>query len=118
MSRAEPAPDAGAESDRNAGVAQPDAGDADAPVDDADELLGADLPRGTGDSVGGLMLDLVGRVPDAGDFVEVDGFRLTALDVRGRRIGRVRSEATGPPATERHAGAEGERAGGANHNGN
>ena len=37
MSRAEPAPDAGAESDRNAGVAQPDAGDADAPVDDADE---------------------------------------------------------------------------------
>ena len=37
MSRAEPAPDAGAEADRNAGVAQPDAGDADAPVDDADE---------------------------------------------------------------------------------
>ena len=87
-------------------------------VDDADELLGADLPRGTWDTVGGLMLDLVGRVPDAGDFVEVDGFRLTALDVRGRRIGRVRIEATGPPATERHAGAEGERAGGANHNGN
>ena len=87
-------------------------------VDDADELLGADLPRGTWDTVGGLMLDLVGRVPDAGDFVEVDGLPLTALDVRGRRIGRGRIEATGPPATERHAGAEGERAGGANHNGN
>jgi hypothetical protein len=38
------------------------------------------------------MLDLVGRVPDPGDSVEVDGFRLTALDVRGRRIGRVRIE--------------------------
>ena len=65
-------------------------------VDDADELLGADLPHGTWDTVGGLMLDLVGRVPDNGDSVEVDGFRLTAVDVRGRRIGRVRIERTRP----------------------
>jgi CBS domain containing-hemolysin-like protein len=64
-------------------------------VDDADRLLGAELPRGPWDTVGGLMLDLVGRVPDAGDSVEADGFRLTALDVRGRRIGRVRIEPTG-----------------------
>ena len=61
-------------------------------VDDADELLGAELPQGPWDTVGGLMLDLVGRVPDEGDSVEVDGFRLTALEVRGRRIGRVRIE--------------------------
>jgi CBS domain containing-hemolysin-like protein len=64
-------------------------------VDDADELLDAELPQGTWDTVGGLMLDLAGRVPDPGDSVEVDGFRLTALDVRGRRIERVRIEATG-----------------------
>ena len=63
-------------------------------VDDADELLGAELPQGPWDTVGGLMLDLVGRVPDVGDSVEVDGFRLTALEVRGRRIGRVRIEPT------------------------
>jgi CBS domain containing-hemolysin-like protein len=61
-------------------------------VDDADELLGAELPQGAWDTVGGLMLGLVGRVPDVGDSVEVDGFRLTALEVRGRRIGRVRIE--------------------------
>jgi CBS domain containing-hemolysin-like protein len=61
-------------------------------VDDADELLGADLPHGTWDTVGGLMLDLVGRVPAQGDSVEVDGFRLTALEVRGRRIEKVRIE--------------------------
>jgi CBS domain containing-hemolysin-like protein len=42
------------------------------------------------------MLDLAGRVPDEGDSVEVDGFRLTALEVRGRRIGRIRIEPTGP----------------------
>ena len=65
-------------------------------VDDADDLLDAQLPHGPWDTVGGLMLDLVGRVPDPGDSVEVDGFRLTAVDVRGRRIGRVRIEPTGP----------------------
>ncbi len=65
-------------------------------VDDADELLGAELPHGAWDTVGGLMLDVAGRVPDVGDSVEVDGFRLTALEVRGRRIGRVRIEPTGP----------------------
>ena len=63
-------------------------------MDDADELLGAELPHGTWDTVGGLMLDLLGRVPDPGDSVEVDGFRLTAVDVRGRRIERVRIEPT------------------------
>jgi putative hemolysin len=65
-------------------------------VDDADDLLDAELPQGGWDTVGGLMLDLVGRVPDNGDSVEVDGFRLTALEVRGRRIGRVRIERTVP----------------------
>ncbi len=64
-------------------------------VDDAEELLDAELPHGTWDTVGGLMLDLMGRVPQAGDSVEADGFRLTAVDVRGRRIGRVRIEPTG-----------------------
>jgi CBS domain containing-hemolysin-like protein len=67
-------------------------------VDDADELLGAELPHGPWDTVGGLMLDLAGRVPSQGDSVEVDGFRLTAVDVRGRRIGRVRIEPTGARA--------------------
>jgi len=64
-------------------------------VDDADDLLGSELPQGPWDTVGGLMLDLVGRVPDEGDSVEVDGFRLTALNVRGRRIGRVLIEPNG-----------------------
>jgi putative hemolysin len=84
-------------------------------VDDADDLLGADLPQGPWDTVGGLMLDLIGRVPNAGDSVEVDGFRLTALDVRGRRIGRIRIEATGRRSDfedgEDKGGAGGERAG-------
>jgi CBS domain containing-hemolysin-like protein len=92
-------------------------------VDDAGDLLGAELPHGPWDTVGGLMLDLVGRVPEAGDSVEADGFRLTALDVRGRRIGRVRIEPTGEP-DEGEAGQNGGpvvdagRAGDASHAGN
>jgi len=81
-------------------------------VDDAEELLGAELPRGTWDTVGGLMLDLMGRVPQAGDSVEADGLRLTAVDVRGRRIGRVRIEPTGvqtaDAATDARSGGDGQ----------
>jgi putative hemolysin len=63
-------------------------------VDDADDLLDAELPKGAWDTVGGLMMDLVGRVPDSGEVVESDGFRFTALEVRGRRIGRIKIERT------------------------
>jgi CBS domain containing-hemolysin-like protein len=93
-------------------------------VDDAGELLGAELPHGPWDTVGGLMLDIVGRVPAAGDSVAADGFRLTALDVRGRRIGRVRIEPTGGPDEDDAPSASGAavvdapRAGDASHSGN
>jgi CBS domain containing-hemolysin-like protein len=93
-------------------------------VDDADELLGAELPQGPWDTVGGLILDLVGRIPKAGDAVEVDGFRLTTLDVQGRRIGRVKIEPTGgrhdgEAAAEGSADAvaDAEHAGDASHTG-
>jgi len=90
-------------------------------VDDAEELLAAELPHGTWDTVGGLMLDLMGRVPQAGDSVEADGFRLTAVDVRGRRIGRVRIEPTGAAQTADAAtdarGAGGAGQGGVSHHG-
>ncbi len=62
------------------------------PLGEADELLGAELPEGSWDTVGGLMLDLAGRVPEEGEAVEVNGFRLVAERVQGRRIGRIRIE--------------------------
>jgi CBS domain containing-hemolysin-like protein len=58
------------------------------------------------------MLDLAGRVPDPGDSVDIDGFRLTAVNVRGRRIERVRIQATGGP-TDADAAADN-----VTHNGN
>jgi len=60
------------------------------PVDELNELLHAELPEGDWDSVGGLMLDLLGHVPSEGESVDFDGHRLIAERVQGRRIGRVR----------------------------
>jgi CBS domain containing-hemolysin-like protein len=62
------------------------------PVDEVNELLQhSDLPEGDDwDTVGGLLYSLLGHVPEEGESAEVDGFRLVAEKVQGRRIGRVR----------------------------
>jgi putative hemolysin len=67
------------------------------PIDDAAELLGTELPEGGWDSVGGLLLDMAGRIPAEGESVTVDGLRLVAERVQGRRIARVRIEPLNPP---------------------
>jgi putative hemolysin len=60
------------------------------PVDEVNDLIDADLPLGAWDTVGGLVFDLLGHVPVAGESVTVDGLRLVADRVNGRRIERVR----------------------------
>ncbi len=64
--------------------------DARLPIDELGELLDVDFPEGDYDTVGGLLLDLLGHVPTEGESVDFDGYRLTAEKVMGRRIGRVR----------------------------
>jgi CBS domain containing-hemolysin-like protein len=58
-------------------------------IDDLGELLGLDLPEGDWDSVGGLLIGLLGHVPVEGESVDVDGYRVKAERVVGRRISRV-----------------------------
>jgi putative hemolysin len=60
------------------------------PVDEVNDLIDASLPTGAWDTVGGLVFDLLGHVPVAGESVDVDGLRLVADRVTGRRIERVR----------------------------
>jgi len=61
------------------------------PVDELNDLLHAHLPESDDwDSVGGLLLNVLGHVPATGEFADVAGWRLTAERVQGRRIGRVR----------------------------
>lgn len=67
------------------------------PVDEVNELLGAELPSGDWDTVGGLVFNLLGHVPTEGEAVSVDGYQLAAEKVQGRRIGRVRITPSAQP---------------------
>lgn len=61
------------------------------PIDEVNELLDdSELPEGDWDTVGGLLLSQLGHVPTEGEEVEFDGRRLAAVEVSGRRIGKVR----------------------------
>ncbi|MCU1379804.1 MAG: hypothetical protein JWN29_2787 [Acidimicrobiales bacterium] len=60
------------------------------PLDEVNELLRLDLPEGDWDTIGGLVFNALGHVPNEGEAVEIDGHRLRAERVDGRRIGRVR----------------------------
>ena len=71
-------------------------------VDEVNEILGADLPTGDWDTIGGLVLAVSGHVPSEGESVEVNGHLLVAEKLQGRRIGSVRIvRLEGPPL---HAG--------------
>jgi putative hemolysin len=52
--------------------------------------LGISLPEGPYATIAGLILDRLGHLPDKGEAVEVDGWRLEVLDVDRRAITRVR----------------------------
>ncbi|MGQ0618164.1 MAG: hemolysin family protein [Acidimicrobiia bacterium] len=58
-------------------------------IDDLNERLGLSLPEGDWDSIGGLLIGILGHVPVAGETAEVDGHRLQAETMQGRRIDRV-----------------------------
>ncbi|HEY7916854.1 MAG TPA: hemolysin family protein [Acidimicrobiales bacterium] len=59
-------------------------------VDEVNELIDVNLPTGPWDTLGGLVFDRLGHVAVAGESVTVDGLRLVADRVNGRRIERVR----------------------------
>ena len=63
--------------------------DARVAVDELNEMLGTDLPNEEWDTLGGLLFGLLGHVPSPGERVEVEGIRLTAERIRGRRIAKV-----------------------------
>lgn len=59
-------------------------------VDDLAELVGVDLPSHEWDTVGGLVLELAGRVPEEGESFDHDGLTFTPTSVQGRRVAKVR----------------------------
>ena len=72
--------------------------DARLPVDELNDMLGTTLPNEEWDTLGGLLFGLLGHVPSPGERVEVEGIRLTAERIRGRRIAKVLVKRLAVPA--------------------
>ena len=58
-------------------------------IDDANEEYGLALPKDGWDTVGGLVLDLAGGVPEVGDVFVTQHYRLTVTRMDGRRIEEI-----------------------------
>jgi len=69
-------------------------------VDSLAELMNIDLEEEEADTVGGLIYSLLGHVPEQGETLDLDGWRVTVLSVEGRRINQVRVEQIALPTAE------------------
>jgi CBS domain containing-hemolysin-like protein len=58
-------------------------------IDELNDLMETDLAAHEWDTLGGLMYNLMGKIPKQGETVEHQGLRLTAQKVVGRRIYKV-----------------------------
>ncbi|WP_437300389.1 hemolysin family protein [Sorangium sp. So ce426] len=74
------------------------------PVDRLSEVLDVKLPSAEWDTVGGLVLGVLGHLPAQGEQVEIESLRFTAERVHGRRISEVLVERL-EPAEPVRAGA-------------
>jgi magnesium and cobalt exporter, CNNM family len=78
-------------------------------IDEVNELLDVELPDEEWDTVGGLMLGLMGSIPEEGEEVSFRNLRFTAEKVNGRRISKVlisREEQPEPTTEEQGVRAE------------
>ena len=64
-------------------------------LDVVERELGIAVPAGTIETLGGYVMDQLGRVARVGDTVTVPGFRLTVLGVQDKRIARLRGDRIG-----------------------
>lgn len=58
-------------------------------LDELNEQFDIDLPHEDFDTVGGLVLHLLGRVPIEGEVVRLDNVEITVAQVEGRRVARA-----------------------------
>jgi CBS domain containing-hemolysin-like protein len=73
-------------------------------VDELERETGIELPEGEYETVAGLVLDRLGRIPSVGDEVLVDGVLVQVLEVRGHQVTTLRVERL--PAAEQPPQAE------------
>jgi CBS domain containing-hemolysin-like protein len=75
--------------------------DADGATRTEDQLdrIGLHAPEGPYETLAGLVAQRLGRIPERGDAVELDGWRIEVTEAAGRRAARVRLVSP-PPADE------------------
>jgi CBS domain containing-hemolysin-like protein len=65
-------------------------------IDEVSEVLGVELPDTEWDTVGGLVFNLLGHVPDEGETVRFQDLEFRTERVQGRRIVSVRISHAAP----------------------
>ena len=66
-------------------------------IDSVNDRLGLQLPDpGECDTIAGLVIRELGRIPKPGESIKLDGARLTVLDASRRRVDKLRIEKSGP----------------------
>ena len=77
------------------------------PIEELNESLELGLPEEAVNTIGGFLVDLVGRVPSAGQAIEIEngGLKFEVLEADGRRIRRVRLTVC-PPGSEKGSNGE------------
>jgi putative hemolysin len=58
-------------------------------IEEVNEELSLDLPKGDYETVAGFVLELLGHIPTEGEQFRHDGLRLVVTQVRGMKIERV-----------------------------
>jgi putative hemolysin len=64
-------------------------------LDDFEDAAGFALPEGPYETVAGYVLAALGHIPQVGEHVDVEGYRLSVTQTDGRRVARVRVAAVG-----------------------
>ena len=75
-------------------------------LDELSEKLGVDISSDEVGTVGGLIMERLGRVPRAGEALVIDGFRVVVEQVRRRQVVRVYFERLTPVDTDTVTGDE------------
>ena len=75
-------------------------------LDDFTEATGLQLPEGPYETVAGYVLAELGRLPEVGDTVEVEGRTLTVVELDGRRISRILVSPPPEPADDEASTSE------------
>ena len=69
-------------------------------IDELEELLDVELPHEEWDTVGGLMMGLIGDIPTEGQEIDFQGLNFKAEKVQGRRIAKILITRMTPPPEE------------------